>query len=134
VPEAPALARTAGRYGVVSAACVVLNVAIVYVGHDLLHAPYLLAALATVFITIPLSYAAHRQFSFRVAQAAGWGEFARFLAQQLSQFGLGLVLLAGCVELLGLPPALGMVVVSALMFAYGLLTNDRWVFRGARRS
>ncbi|MCA3217080.1 MAG: GtrA family protein [Burkholderiales bacterium] len=124
-----ALAARAGRYALVGAACAGLNVAIVWVGHDLLGAPYLMAALATCVVTIPLSYLTHRRFSFVVSGPAGGVEFARFVLQQLSQFALGLVLLVLLVETLGLPPAPGMAVVAALMFAYGFLINGRCVFR-----
>ncbi len=127
--EAPAVAATAGRYGLVGVACALLNVAIVFIGHDLLAWPYLVAAACTCFITIPLSYFAHRRFSFRQATNAGWAEFARFLAQQLSQFALGLLLLAAFVEGLGLPPALAMVAVSLALFVYGFACNRTWVFR-----
>jgi len=123
---------TAGRYSLVGAACAVLNVAIVWLGHDVLGAPYVLAALATCVITIPLSYAAHRQFSFASSQPAG-PEFLRFVVQQLSQFGLGLVLLVLLVEVAGLPPTPGMAAVTALMVVYGFVTNGRWVFRAFGR-
>ena len=111
-----------------------LNVAIVYVGHDVLAQPYLWAAAATCLITIPLSYLAHRRFSFRRPGAVEWREFVRFLAQQLSQFGLGLLQLALFVEVFGLPPALAMAAVAVVMLAYGFITNATWVFRafGAR--
>lgn len=122
------------RFGLVGALCALLNVAIVYVGHDVLSQPYLLAAAATCLITVPLSYLAHRRFSFRRVAAAEWREFARFLAQQLSQFGIGLLLLMLLVEVFGLLPALAMAAVAGIMFVYGFITNATWVFRafGAR--
>ena len=123
------LGSSAARFGLVGMACAALNVAIVWVGHDVLGAPYFVAALATCLITIPLSYAAHRRFSFQLGRGAGWPEFMRFVMQQLSQFALGLALLVAGVEVLGLRPALAMAAVSVLMFAYGFATNARWVFR-----
>ena len=126
---AAGVAAAAGRYGIVGVACAVLNVAIVWLGHDLLGAPYVLAALATCVVTIPLSYVAHQRFSFARRAPASAAQFKRFLIQQLSQFGLGLVLLVVLVEGAGLPPALGMAAMSVLMFAYGFATNGRWVFR-----
>jgi putative flippase GtrA len=127
------VAAAAARFGVVGAACAVLNVAIVWVGNDLLGAHYVAATLATCLITIPLAYAAHRRFSFALASPAGWAEFMRFAGQQLSQFVLGLVLLVAGVEVLGLPPVAAMALVSLLMFAYGFFTNARWVFRAFGR-
>jgi putative flippase GtrA len=117
------------RFGLVGLACAALNVGIVWLGHHRLGAPYLVAALATCLITIPLSYFAHRSFSFAVAGRAGWAEFARFVAQQLSQFALGLALLVLTVEVGGIPPAAAMALVSVAMFVYGYLSNARWVFR-----
>lgn len=131
--EATAVAATAGRYGVVGAVCAALNVAIVWIGHDLLGAPYLMAALATCVVTIPLSYIAHQRFSFARGEPASAAQFLRFVVQQLSQFALGLVLLVLLVDGLGLPPAPAMAVMSVLMFAYGFATNGRWVFRAFGR-
>jgi len=127
--DVPAVVATAGRFSVIGALCALLNVAIVYVGHDLLRWPYLNAAAMTSVITIPLSYAAHSRFSFRQRAAAGWAVFGRFLAQQLSQFLLGMLLLAALVQGLDLAPVLGMAAVAAIMWIYGFITNASWVFR-----
>ena len=126
-PDAP-VATTAGRFGLVGAACALLNVAIVHVGHDRLGWPYALAALATCVITIPLSYVAHARFTFAAQQEAAKAKFLRFVAQQLSQFMLGLAALAALVEGLGLPPTIAMVAVTGAMFVYGFVTNATWVF------
>ena len=127
------LGTAAARYGLIGLGCATLNVGIVHVGHSVLHAPYILAAVATCLITIPISYFAHRRISFAQMGPGNGAEFLRFSMQQLSQFALGLLLLIALVEILVLHPTAAMLMVSVLMFAYGFITNASWVFRFARR-
>lgn len=117
------------RHALVGAACAALNVAIVHVGDRVLGLPYLLAALMTCLITIPTSYLLHRRHSFRVAGRINLPEFLRFLAQQLLQFGAGLMLLAFGVERLGLAPSVAMALAIVLMWIFSLLVQWRWVFK-----
>lgn len=124
---------SAGRFGLVGAACAGLNVGIVWLGHHQLGWPYLWAAATTCLVTIPLSYLAHREFSFgpelRATERSASGRFRRFLVQQLTQFALGLLLLVLFVETAGLPPATAMAAVAVLMFVFGYVSNAAWVFR-----
>lgn len=131
--DARLVADTAGRFSFVGAACAGLNIGIVWVGHDLLGWPYLWAAATTCLVTIPLSYLAHREFTFgnalRLRERSAGGTFGRFLIQQLAQFGLGLLLLAALVENLDVPPAAAMAIVAGVMFVFGYVSNAAWVFR-----
>lgn len=128
------LGAAALRFGAVGVGCTALNAGIVWAGTEWLRWPYLAAAAVTCLITIPLSFMAHRQLTFQLRGAARWREFGRYLLQQLSQFALGLTLMAALVEGGGLHPALAMVAASGLMFLYGFATNAGWVFRGWHRS
>lgn len=123
------MAGYAMRYGGVGAACAAINAAIVYVGHDLLGVHYLLAALSTCAVTIPLAYVLHARVTFTTGRPAAWSEFGRFLTVQLTQFALGLGLMALLVELLALPPVAAMIAVSILLYLYGFVASARWVYR-----
>ncbi len=119
------------RFGIVGAACSVLNVFIVYFGTSVLHLHYAVALLTTCLITIPLSYFAHRGFTFgiRGALEKRWREAGRFVIAQVGQFVLGFGLLMAAVEWAFMTPVVGMVAVTALMFLFGLAANGAWVFR-----
>lgn len=123
------IASQAMRYGLVGGACAVINIAIVYVGHDLLGVHYVVAALLTCAVTIPLGYMLHARLTFATGRAAGWPEFGRFLTVQLAQFALGLGLMALLVELLMLTPVVAMIAVSFLLYLYGFVASARWVYR-----
>jgi glycosyltransferase involved in cell wall biosynthesis len=127
--------RVAGasvRYGLVGAACALLNLAIVWAGTERLGLPYPVAALATCFVTIPVAYLMHRRFSFRKRGAADRGEWWRFLALQLSQFCIGLAGMAMAVEWLHWRPWLAMAGVSVAMYLYGFAMSGTWVFAAWR--
>jgi glycosyltransferase involved in cell wall biosynthesis/putative flippase GtrA len=127
------MAGVAVRYGIVGAACALLNLAIVWTGTERAHLPYLLAAGATCFITIPVGFLLHRRVSFRKRGSVERKEWWRFLALQLSQFCIGLVGISAAVELLHMRPWIAMAVVSALMFLYGFLGAGTWVFAAWHR-
>jgi glycosyltransferase involved in cell wall biosynthesis/putative flippase GtrA len=117
------------RYGAVGLACALLNIGIVWSGTERLGLPYPVAAGLTCVVTIPLSYLLHRRVSFGLPHGAQWGEFARFVATQLSQFAIGFVLMAAAIETFGWRPWIAMAVVSAAMMAYGFVASSTWVFR-----
>lgn len=122
------------RYGLVGFLCATLNVAIVWVGTEILGLMYGAAVALTCPITIPLSYWLHRRISFDVQAPSSMAEFLRFVAAQLSQFALGFALIALVVELLHWPAWIAMASVSVLMMAYGFLTSSSWVFRIWRKA
>lgn len=128
------LPAAAGRHIGVGAACALLNIALIHVGTELLHWPYLAAAWLNCFITIPASYFMHRRISFRLERGASWAEFGRFVGQQFLQFCLGLALLAAGVEWLGLHPTLAMAVATVLLWLFSFVVQWRWVFRARLRS
>ena len=117
------------RYGVVGGFCTVLNIGIVWLGTERAHLAYPIAAISTCFITIPISYLLHRGITFAAIGPRRWAEWWRFVAAQLSQFALGLLLMSVVVETLGWRPWIAMGVVSAIMFVYGFLASSTWVFR-----
>lgn len=119
----------AGRFALVGMLCAVINVGIIFVGHDLLGWHYIAAALSTCLVTIPLGYVLHGRFSFRVGRRESWAEFARFVGVQLGQFSIGFLLLTAQVELLSMPPAIGMVIVSVLMYLFSFIASSTWVYR-----
>jgi glycosyltransferase involved in cell wall biosynthesis/putative flippase GtrA len=123
------IAAMASRYGLVGLFCAALNVAIVWVGTEILGWSYGPAAALTCPITIPLSYWLHRRISFDVQEPSSVAEFLRFVLAQLSQFALGFALMALVVEVLHWPAWIAMAGVSVLMMAYGFLTSSAWVFR-----
>ncbi len=127
--EPSGLPSVAWRHALVGSFCAALNVAIVHVGDQVLGWPYLLAAMMTCFITIPLSYLLHRRHSFRVGTQADLAEFLRFIAQQLLQFSAGLLLLAIGVEALGLTPTLAMAGTVVTLWLVSMAVQWRWVFR-----
>lgn len=119
----------AGRFALVGMLCAAINVGIIYIGHDLLGWHYIAAALSTCLVTIPLGYVLHGRFSFRIDRRESWSEFMRFVGVQLGQFSIGFVLLAAQVEMLSVPPAIGMVVVSVLMYLFSFFATSTWVYR-----
>ena len=122
------LAATAGRFGLVGLLCALLNISIIYVGHDVLGWHYIVAAGGTCFVTIPLGYLLHGSFSFNTGRPAAWREFMRFVVVQLGQFALGLALLALLVEGLGMAPVWAMVAVSIVMVVYAFVASSTWVY------
>ena len=128
------VAAMASRYGLVGLFCAALNVAIVWVGTEILRLSYGPAAALTCPITIPLSYWLHRRISFDVQGPSSVAEFLRFVLAQLSQFALGFALMALVVEFLHWRAWIAMATVSVLMMAYGFLTSSAWVFRVWRKA
>lgn len=122
------------RHATVGAACAVLNIIIIYVGTEILHIYYVFAMFLTCFITIPIAYLLHRRVSFQVSVGPNLSEFSRFLSQQLVQFLVGLTLLSIGVEKLGLNPTFAMVVVTLLLWVFGLTSQWRFVFHKHRSS
>lgn len=126
------------RYVSVGAVCALLNLAIMFFGHQVAGLHYLLAALLTCLITIPLSYCFHLGFTFKHSRLEEIDRyrFARFVASQLVQFAAGLLLLMSIVELGGMEPMWAMFSVTLLMFIYGFVASSTWVFRalGSGRS
>jgi putative flippase GtrA len=124
----------AGRFAMVGAACAALNFTIMFVGTIVIGINYVEAALLACLITVPLSYFFHRRVTFRISSA--WqgeaSEFLRFVLSQLVQFGVGLCILVILVEWVGCTPMWGMVLMTALMFAYGFAVNSTWVFKALK--
>ncbi|MBC7665796.1 MAG: GtrA family protein, partial [Caulobacter sp.] len=123
------LGGMASRYALVGLFCAALNIAIVWVGTELLGMAYPWAVTSTCPITIPLSYLLHRRISFDVRPSATLREFARYVLAQLSQFALGFVGIVVAVEWLHWRPWFALASVSFVMMAYGFLASSTWVFR-----
>lgn len=123
------LGRLVGRHALVGASCAVLNIAIIHIGVAVARIPYIAAAVATCFITIPIAYFALRGFGFRMKTPSHPAEFARFLAQQLAQFLIGLILLILGVEWLQLHPTISMAAATCLLWVFAFLSQWLWVFR-----
>lgn len=117
------------RYGSVGLLSGLLNIAIVYVGVDVLGQDYRWALLATLLITVPASYVAHSRLTYQATGEMSIGQFFKYFVQQLSQFLIGVVLLTLLVEGLHLVPVKGMALVALMMLGYGVLTNTKLVFR-----
>lgn len=117
------------RYGVVGAACALLNIAIVYTGTTIVGINYILASTCTIFITIPLSYFAHKFYSFHIKSNPDYKEFAKFLGAQGIQFLLGLVVIIFLVETFGLVPWVSMGTATLILYVLGFLVHSKWVFR-----
>jgi putative flippase GtrA len=124
----------AGRFAMVGAACAALNFTIMFVGTVVVGIHYVEAALLACLITVPVSYFFHRRVTFRISPT--WqgeaSEFLRFVLSQLVQFGVGLCILVALVERAGFTPMWGMVMMTALMFAYGFVVNSTWVFKALK--
>ena len=117
------------RYGMVGAACALLNIAIVFVGTTIVGINYIFASICTIFITVPLSYFAHKFYSFHVADNPNYKEFVKFLSAQGVQFLLGLALIIFLVEMFGLLPWISMGVATLILYILGFLVHSKWVFR-----
>lgn len=117
------------RYGLVGAGCALLNIAIVFVGTTILGVNYILASLSTIFITVPISYFAHKFYSFHVADSPAYKEFLKFLSAQGVQFLFGLVLIIFLVETFGLRPWISMGAATVILYVLGFLVHSKWVFR-----
>ena len=126
-------ALAVSRYGLVGVVCAILNLGIVYVGHNILYWHYVIAVLGTCLITIPISYILHRQFTFRAIGSADLPEFRRFCITQLSQFSIGLLILSAFVELIHWPVIAAMLLVTVIQFMYGFMMSSTWVFGSVRR-
>ena len=116
------------------ACCALLNIAIIHLGTVVARVPYIAAAIATCFITIPIAYLALRGFGFQVGTAPHPAEFVRFLVQQFAQFLIGLVLLILGVEWLHLHPTASMAAATGLLWVFAFLSQWLWVFRDGRTS
>jgi len=117
------------RYGMVGAACALLNIGIVFVGTAIVGINYIFASICTIFVTVPLSYFAHKFYSFHVADDPNYREFAKFLSAQGAQFLIGLVLIIFLVETFGLRPWVSMGAATLILYILGFLVHSKWVFR-----
>lgn len=118
----------AARYGMVGILCAVLNVGIVYVGTELIRIGYVMSALVTCIITIPISYIMHVRFSFEGRLEFRIFELIRFLFVQFAQFFVGFGVVALQVELLGIRPWIAMLFAIGLLYVLGFFLNSVWVF------
>lgn len=60
----------------------------------------------------------------------GWHVRARYLAQSVGGLVVGLALLSGWVEVVGIPPSIAVLLNWALLALANCLVLDRWVFPG----
>lgn len=130
-PTAVRLLLLVLRFGAVGATCAALNIAIMFVGTVIFERSYVVSALTTFILTIPLSYFLHRKITFQLAQdrKGKTTEFFRFLVYQLVQFAVGLCVLITLVHGMRISPVWATALMSALMFCVSFLMNSTWVFR-----
>lgn len=122
------IVTAAVRYGVVGATCALLNVGIIFVGTEVIEIGYILSALSTCVITIPISYVMHVSFSFEKKLGFRFFELAKFLALQFLQFFLGVGLMAVQIEIFEIRPWVAMTGSILLLYFFGFFLNSVWVF------
>ncbi|WP_158916280.1 GtrA family protein [Caulobacter sp. S45] len=109
------------RFGVVGGSMSLLNYAI-FIGAIRLNTGYLIAASIAWLVTVAISYALNRRFTFR---RSGWGglkDVAGYVAGYVLQFLVSLAGLQLLIGVLGLGPSLAFVVnlvaTSTFSFCY----------------
>jgi putative flippase GtrA len=117
------------RFGGVGTLCALMNFVILYVGTSLLHAHYLISAVASFAFLTPLSYFLHKVFSFRNQRPAAVGQLAQYLLSLVVGVAANLGLMIALVELAGINYLVAAVLSTAIVFAGSYAANALWVFR-----
>ncbi len=127
------IAWSALRYAISGAFCAGLNILIIYLGTEILLISYVFSAIATCFITIPISYFLHKWFTFKLDLKVVGKELFKFVLTQMTQFSLGVALMILVVETAGVRPWVGMALSTAALYVLGFTLNSTWVFNHLNR-
>lgn len=114
------LIASSPRYLAVSVLCMVLNVGLL-IALDRVGIHYIVAVLVSAAVLIPLSYALHLVWTYRVEPGAR--SFARYAGTQIVNTPISILLFFVIFDRLGLAMQLAAPIVIALMFLYNFLSS-----------
>lgn len=120
------------RYGGVGLCCVAVNLAVLYVGTDVLGLHYLVSAGLAFAIVAPFGYWLHKYVAFRDPTPPSVAQALRYLTGFAGAAALNIVAMAVLVDGLGVQYLLANIVVTGLYFVGSYGVQALWTF--ARRA
>jgi putative flippase GtrA len=115
-------------YAVVGGACMLLNLALLWLLTSVLGLHYLVSTMIAFFSLTPVGFWLQKFFTFRTPRAHVGIEWPRYFTTMGSSFAANLGFMYVLVSLLGVWYLAASMIVALLLLATNFLVNDRWSF------
>jgi putative flippase GtrA len=116
------------RFIAVGGFCFLLNLAVLYVGTDVIGLHYLVSMLASVAITTAASWLLNRIYTFKSKDPAKAREAGRFLRTTLMNMAIATLAMFIAVDFIGLNYLVSSALIAIVMTAWNFFAHNRWSF------
>lgn len=122
------------RFVIVGGLCFVTNLAVLYVGTDLLGWHYLLSMAVSTVVANTLGWILNRLWTFWKSRRPWWVEYARYMSVSFSNSLISLLLMVLCVNVIGLHYLLSSAIIAILMLLFNYISHRDWSFASSEHS
>lgn len=122
------------RFVIVGGLCFVTNLAVLYVGTDLLGWHYLLSMAVSTVVANTLGWILNRLWTFWKSRRPWWVEYARYMSVSFSNSLISLLLMVLSVNVIGLHYLLSSAIIAILMLLFNYISHRDWSFASSEHS
>lgn len=120
------------RFVLIGGVCFLTNLAVLYVGTDILGWYYLLSMAVSIIVANSLGWLLNRNWTFPASRFSWWMEYGRYMSVSFSSTLISLLLMILCVSVFGMHYLLASASIALAMISFNFIVHRDWSFAASK--